>query len=63
MLSHAAPWHTKLGRLRTVRRAIPNARATFDGMAPKIARGDVANFMAAALTDGNWVRARPALAY
>jgi len=29
----------------------------------KIARADVAHFMAACLTGGNWVRARPALAY
>src|SRR5580704_8002059 len=29
----------------------------------KIARPDVAHFMAAALTDGSWLRARPALAY
>jgi putative NADH-flavin reductase len=29
----------------------------------KIARADVAHFMAAALTDGSWLRARPALAY
>jgi putative NADH-flavin reductase len=29
----------------------------------KIARGDVARFMAAALTDNSWLRARPALAY
>jgi putative NADH-flavin reductase len=28
-----------------------------------IARADVAHFMAAALTDGSWIRARPALAY
>jgi putative NADH-flavin reductase len=28
-----------------------------------IARADVAHFMAAALTDGGWIRARPALAY
>jgi putative NADH-flavin reductase len=28
-----------------------------------IARADVAHFMAAALTEGSWVRARPALAY
>lgn len=29
----------------------------------KIARADVAHFMTAALTDGTWVRAHPALAY